>query len=378
MNPPAAARVRPAAAPVPRPKTGPDVGVLGWGHALPAFRYRQADLAEFLVGAMDPAAARRVRAAFRGSRIRSRGSVLPDFAPGASRRLFVPGHVPTTAERMRVFAAEAPGLAEAAARAALDGSGGATSAITHLLFITCTGFAAPGPDRDLILRLGLSPAVRRLQIGYQGCSAGIVGLRTAADIVRGDASARVLVVAVELASLHFQESPGEEDLRGHSLFADGAGAAVVAAVPRRGGRGHFAGIRLHRGSSRLLPGSADHMTWDVGDTGFLMRLSPRVPDTLTAELPSFVAAAADPAAIRHWAVHPGGPVILDRVGEALSLPAESLEVSRAVLAEHGNMSSATIFFVLERIAAAGGAGDGLALAFGPGLTVEGLGFRVTA
>lgn len=349
----------------------------GWGHALPAHRYDQGALADFLAATMDSAAGRRLRAAFRGSRIRARHSVLPDFAAGAARRLFLPGRVPSTAERMRVFAAEAPGLAEAAARTALERSGIAAAAITHLVFITCTGFAAPGPDRELLVRLGLSPDVRRVQIGYQGCSAGIVGLRTAAEIVRGDAGARVLVVATELASLHFQEAPGDEDLRGHALFADGAGAAVVTA--RNGSRGSHAPIRIGRGASRLVPDSTDHMTWDVGDTGFLMRLSSRVPDALSAELPRFVR-GMEPRAdrVEHWAVHPGGPLILDRVRDALGLCDEQLVVPREILAAHGNMSSATIFFILERIAREGVPGPGIALAFGPGLTVEGLRFRVVA
>ena len=328
---------------------------------------------------MPAAEGRRLRAAFRGSRIRFRNSVLPDFAPGAPRRLFLEGTVPSTAQRMRVFAEEAPGLAEAAARAALETSGLAPADVTHLIFITCTGFAAPGPDRDVLLRLGLSHGVRRIQIGYQGCSAGIVGLRTAAEIVRGEPTARVLVLATELASLHFQDNPGENDLRGHALFADGAGAALVGMV-EDGAPGEGARIRLGRGASRLLPDSVDHMTWDVGDAGFLMRLSSRVPDTLSAELPGFLG-ALEPggiAAVTNWAVHPGGPVILDRVRDTLGLDDARLVIPREILGENGNMSSATIFFVMARMAEAAVPGPGLALAFGPGLTVEGLRFRVVA
>jgi predicted naringenin-chalcone synthase len=372
--------------PAPRTRAGLRVAeratavALGWGTALPPFGYRQDELAERLAAPLDPAAGRRLRAAFRGSRIERRHSVLPDFGP-AEPRLFR-GSSPTTAERMAVYAAEAPALGDAAARSALAGAGMPASAITHLLFVTCTGFVSPGPDRDLVLSLGLDSGVRRLQIGYQGCSAGIVALRTAAEIVRGEPDACVLVVAVELASLHFQTEIGEAELRGHALFADGAGAAIVAgsrAVRAAGGGSVQARVQLGRGASELVEGSADDMTWDVGDTGFLMRLSARVPEALSAALPSFVRALAGEAtgAVRHWAIHPGGPVILDRLAHALGLASDRLGPSRDALRSAGNMSSATIFFVFERLLHEG-PGNGIALAFGPGLTIEGLRFRVGA
>jgi len=351
------------------------VGVLGWGRARPAHRYRQRELAEWLASSLPAADARRLRAAFRGSRIDERGSVLPDFAAGADARLF-DGGAPSTAARMAVFAREAPLLAAAAAREALASSSVDAAAVTHLLFATCTGFAAPGPDRDLVIALGLRPDVRRVQIGYQGCSAGIVALRTAAEIVRGEPAACVLVVAAELASLHFQTDPDEDDLRGHALFADGAGAAVVARAARAAGGAPR--VRLGRGASRLVPGTTDDMRWEVGDRGFRMRLSSRVPDALADALPAFVAGLvpAGAAPVEHWALHPGGPAVLDRIRDALAIPEERLAGPRAILRACGNLSSATIFFVLERIARDGGPGDGVALAFGPGLTVEGLRFRV--
>ena len=378
-RPPTAVRVR-------RPRLAAvgatSVRVLGWGEALPRYVYRQQELAEGLSAELPSAQGRRLQAAFRGSRIDTRSSVLPDFAKGAPRRLFSGGS-PSTAQRMVVFAEEAPALAEQAARAALAAAAVTPAEITHLLFITCTGFAAPGPDRDLVLRLGLPSAVRRIQIGYQGCSAGIVGLRTAAEIVRGEPAARVLVVAVELASLHFQTDPQEDDLRGHALFADGAGAAVVGGsrgAARPSGAGRSATVALGRGASRLLPDSAGDMSWDVGDTGFRMRLSSRVPETLATELPGFAAdlAGGAPELMTHWAIHPGGPVILDRVRDALAIPEERLAPSREVLRRCGNMSSATVFFVFRGLLEAGVPGEGIALAFGPGLTVEGLRFRVEA
>lgn len=380
MNP-----VRTATAPRPpaaRVRLEPAPRVLGWGTAVPSHRYRQAELADHLTRALEPRLARRLRAAFRGSRVDTRHSVLPDFRAGVTDPVLFDGGQPTTAQRLAVFRREAPSLAARAAARALEEAAIDPTRVTHLFYVTCTGFAAPGPDRDLVLDLGLSPSVRRVLVGFQGCSAGVVGLRTAGEIVRGDPSAVVLVVSCELSSLHFQQSLKDEDLRGHALFADGAGAAVVGIGGGAGGSGTDAAAGRPRfdlgpGASLLLPDSERDMTWDVEDTGFRMRLSSRVPDALAAGLPGFVESVAGGRRVRHWAVHPGGPAILAHVAACLGEPVESLAVAARVLRTCGNMSSATIFFVLREIARGGVPGEGMAMAFGPGLTVESLRFRVT-
>jgi len=254
---------------------------------------------------------------------------------------------------------------------------------------TCTGFVAPGPDQDIVERLGLLPSVRRVLFGFQGCSAGVAALRTAAEIARGDPAAILLVVAVELSSLHFQPCVPDEDLRGHALFADGAGAAVVAgaAIPPTNGtnpHGAHREVILERGCSRLVLQTRNHMTWTVGDHGFLMRLSAEVPETLGNLLPDFLHelrgfhdARPNGEADELWAVHPGGPAILDRIESSLGLAAADLHSARIVLRRNGNMSSATIFFVFEELLRSERCGAGNALAFGPGLTIEGLRFHVT-
>ena len=355
----------------------PEPVVLGWGTALPEYSYNQTEVAAHLSQDLDPARARRLRAAFRGSRVTRRNSVLPDFAPDAEPRLFG-GGVPTTAERLAVYEECAPILGERAVRQALEASRVHPERLTHLIFVTCTGLVAPGPDQELVERIGLPLSIHRVQIGFQGCSAGLVALRTATEIVRGDPGARVLVVSVELSSLHFQDNLGEDDLRGHALFADGSGAAVVG-MP---GNGEAAGghrISLGRGRSLLLPSAKGDMTWNIVSTGFRMRLTSKVPAALSEALPGFVEGfhREGREGIDHWAVHPGGPIILDSVARTLDLPADSLTASRDVLRECGNMSSATIFFVLARIAAEGSPGTGIAFAFGPGLTAEGLAFRLS-
>jgi predicted naringenin-chalcone synthase len=346
---------------------------IGWGTSLPDHVYRQDELARYLGRALDERGARRLRAAFRAAKVETRCSVLPDFAAGAAPRLF-DGSEPSTAARLRVFREEAPRLSSAAAKEALRSSGVAPSRVTHFLFVTCTGFAAPGPDQAVAHEVGLPRTVHRVQIGFQGCSAGVVALRTAAEMVRGDRSAVVLVVSCEISSIHFQNHWKSEDLRGHALFADGAGACVVAdegasTSPARP-------LLLGRGASLLLPDSEGEMTWDVEDTGFRMRLGAQVPDALATALPGLVRELGGAAVFRHWAVHPGGPAIVDRVGECLRLAPDRLAVSRDVLRSAGNVSSATIFFVLQRVARDDTPGEGLALAFGPGLTAEALRFSV--
>ena len=356
--------------------------VLGWGTALPPYRYAQEEIAGWLASSLDARRARRLKAAFRGSGIESRAGCVPDFSTACREPRLFRGASPTTGDRMSAYREAAPALAGDAARRALEAAGIPAQRVTHLFTSTCTGFVAPGPDQDIVEQLGLDPCVRRILFGFQGCSAGVAALRTAAEIARGDPNAVVLVVAVELSSLHFQPSVPDEDLRGHALFADGAGAAIVAGSKEPSSNGTGPGrslVRIERGCSRLVAQTRDQMTWTVGDHGFLMRLSAEVPETLAALLPDFVRDLRGEGAEEAgelWAFHPGGPAILDRIQSSLSLSSADLHPSRAVLRAHGNMSSATIFFVFEELLRAERSGPGNALAFGPGLTIEGLRFHV--
>lgn len=350
--------------------TGPVVR--GLAGAVPSFTYDQEAVAEFVSRPLGEATRRRLRPVFAGAGVARRHSVLPDFG-GGEARLFR-GANPDTAERMRVYAEEAPGLGARTASAALREAGCAPTDVTHLLWVSCTGFAAPGPDRALGREIGLSPAVRTLLVGFQGCSAGIVALRTAAELVRGDPRAKVLVVSVELCTLHFQAEMSADDVRGHALFADGAGAALVAAGVGDSRSAEAPAVALGGGASELLAGTEDDMAWDVTAAGFRMRLSSRTPRALAARLPDFVARSGRGEPVGRFAVHPGGAAILERVSECLSLSSDELRVSHDVLRDYGNLSSATIFFVLDRCRREAGAGSGLALAFGPGLTAESLEF----
>lgn len=284
---------------------------------------------------------------------------LPDAAGFYSAAAF-----PTTARRMAIYARRAPALALAAAESLPDLSG-----ITHVVTASCTGFMAPGLDQVLADALGLGPRVERLNIGFMGCYAGITALRTARHIVRSQPEARVLVVAVELCTLHLQATGDVEELLAMRQFADGAAAALVC--------GQGPGLVLGDPLSLSLPDSADLITWTVGDTGFAMHLAGAVPGRLAAALHG--GALADlPGRVQPqaWAVHPGGRSILDAVERGLDLAPGALDASRGVLSRYGNMSSASVIFVLRDLLAQRPA-SGLALAFGPGLAMEGLHFGWT-
>jgi predicted naringenin-chalcone synthase len=284
---------------------------------------------------------------------------------------------PTTATRMARYADEAPPLAERAAREGLAQAGVAAAEITHLITVSCTGFFAPGLDVELITRLGLRPYVRRTHIGFMGCHAAFNALAAARNIVRADAGARVLVVCVELCTLHFAYGWDPEKLVANALFADGAAACVVGAEGEAGARAGGGGAwRLVDTASLLLGGGREAMTWKIGDHGFEM--------TLSATLPSLIAGHVRPwceswlggmevGEVERWAIHPGGPRILTAVRDALGLRAADLAASEDILRRHGNMSSATVLFVLRALAAAAVSGERcVAIGFGPGLMAEGM------
>lgn len=315
--------------------------------------------------------ARFAEAVYAGAGVLRRGSVaLAGVDPEAPvLREGENGHGPGTARRMDEFSRHAYALAGEACRKALAGARVSARNITHLVTVSCTGFAAPGVDHALISGLGLSPTVLRTNVGFMGCHGAINGLRVAEAFVRGDAASNVLLCCVELCSLHFQTEHREDAIVANALFADGAAAAVIGAASHQRDMPRIAGT-----ASRVLPDSAGDMSWRIGDHGFRMTLSARVPDLVRAGLGDWLVGwlathGLGLADVRGWAVHPGGPKVLDAVAGALELPGEAMDASRAVLAEHGNMSSATVLFVLRRMLEQKTAPTVL-LAFGPGLTAE--------
>ena len=316
----------------------------------------------------DPREARLFGRMAERSGIDHRWSVLADDAGLEPGRFYTRGKPPTTGERMAVYAREAPELALRAIAGLAD-----TDGVTHLVVASCTGFVAPGVDQIIARALGLSAKVERVVIGFMGCYAGATALRTAGHIVRSDPSARVLVVSVELCSLHLQADAGLEAMLAMAQFSDGAGAAIVSATGP--------GLAMGENLSATLEESDTLITWTIGDTGFAMNLSGEVPGRLANALADPALAGrvldgGDAADIEAWAVHPGGKSILDAVERAFALTQGALAESREVLRACGNMSSATILFVLEKIMPRRPA-TGVALAFGPGLAMEGFRFGWT-
>ncbi|GIW95552.1 MAG: chalcone synthase [Pirellulaceae bacterium] len=289
---------------------------------------------------------------------------------------------PSTEERMRRYQVDAPPLAVAAARAALGGSGIPASQITHLVTVSCTGFHSPGWDITLMGELPLPNHVSRTHIGFMGCHGALNALRVARAFVESDPEARVLLCAVELCSLHHQYGWDPQQIVANALFADGAACLIGTAEPDDGpetrryachSTGPFWILRDQ--ASTLIPGSLSMMSWTIGDHGFRMSLSPQLPDLLRWQLGPCLDHWLERQRmvrtdIRSWAIHPGGPRILKAVAEALGLDDGQLASSREVLAEFGNMSSASILFVLRRLQEVRAPLPCVALAFGPGITVE--------
>lgn len=283
--------------------------------------------------------------------------------------LYVRGRPTATGARMRAFERHAPDLAAAAIEKLNLGAD--RHRITHLLVTSCTGLSAPGIDIDVIERCRLPATIERTTIGFMGCYAAISALKLARHIVRSEPEAQVLMLNLELCTLHFQETRDVPQLLCFLQFADGCAASLVSAEPH--------GIALNGFKAMLLPDTRGLMSWNIGDTGFDMVLSGQVPsvihDAIRASSNELLAAAPG-GPIDLWAVHAGGRSILDAVERALKLAPSALAASREVLRRYGNMSSATVMFVLEELLRSAARGYGCAMSFGPGLVAETMLFSI--
>ncbi|MGY1693230.1 type III polyketide synthase [Geodermatophilus sp. SYSU D01105] len=270
-----------------------------------------------------------------------------------------------TGARMQRYVQEALPLGKQAVAGALDAAGLSPGDVGLFAVATCTGYATPGLDIRLASDLGMPPGLQRLLVGHMGCYAAIPALAAVGDFVTARSRPAVLLCC-ELTSLHVQPAQADlEQVVAHALFSDAAAAVVLEPGATRGRR--LTGV-----VARTDPSTADHMTWDVTDLGFRMGLSPRVPDVLSRHVGDVVdelltGAGLGPEDVAGWAVHPGGPRILDVVRDELGLAESQLAASRSVLADHGNCSSATVLLVLEELADVDG--PVVAMAFGPGLTL---------
>jgi len=282
---------------------------------------------------------------------------------------------PGTAARMQLWANAVRPMASAACRDAIRASEVDARAITHLVTASCTGFCAPGMDQWLIRDLGLLPSVRRTNVGFMGCHAAINAVAAARDTARADLGARVLVCCGEVCSAHLHYGERVDQWIANTLFGDGAAAVVVSSTSPQSTAVPLPTAAIMDACSLVIDGSDDAMTWEIGDSGFSMGLSAEVPALIERALPAWIdaqlaARGLTRSSIAGWAIHPGGPRVIESVVRALGLPTEAGDASRGVLRDYGNMSSATLLFILERLVRGGVEGPIVALAFGPGLSAE--------
>jgi len=358
------------------------LALAGFGTALPEHRFTQAELAELHAGfcRLDDERARTLKALYRRSGVKTRGSVILEIPDGPldERQSFYPpprdehDPGPPTQARMRRYAEAAPRLAVAAAGRAIANADVDPRSVTHLVTVSCTGFMAPGVDVAVVEGLGLTPGTQRTHVGFMGCHGALNGLRVARSFAEASPASVSLVCAVELCTLHFSYGWHPDMMVANALFADGA-----AAVVGRRASGDADEWRVAATGTFLIPDSQADMTWHIGDHGFRMTLSARVPDLIETHLRGWAECWLEDQGlaltdVASWAVHPGGPRILSSVERALGVDRERSTVSREVLAECGNMSSATILFILERLERLRAPRPCVALAFGPGLVAEAL------
>ena len=297
------------------------------------------------------------------------------YGEGECDSPFIPRHKgdrgPSTAKRMVRYEVDATPLAERASRLALERSGVAHSEITHLVTVSCTGFAAPGVDIALIKNLGLRATVERSHIGFMGCHGALNGLRVARGLLAAESNARVLLCSVELCSLHYSYGWDPKKMVGNALFADGSAAVVLGPQPPNGDDPWC----VKSSGACLFPDSEHAMAWRIRDHGFDMILSTRVPGLIQQNLRPWLEAWLDQnrlaiTDVASWAIHPGGPRVLSCVEEAIGLSRSASDVSRTILETHGNMSSATVLFIIEELIRQRAARPCVALGFGPGLAAE--------
>ena len=287
---------------------------------------------------------------------------------------------PSTGTRMEKYEEQIASLALVACERALEDAQKYYAArseryfsvldIKALVTVSCTGFYSPGLDIEIINKLKLDRGVSRTNVGYMGCHGAMNGLRVADALSKAGAKGgHVLLCAAEICSIHFHYGSNNNNLLANSLFADGSAALVLGSIPDE------TSWSVLDSASYVVPETLDAMSWKVRDNGFEMTLSASVPELIEAHLHDWLegwlhSLGMKISDVSAWAVHPGGPKIVDAVGRALALNAKDLSFSYDVLQNFGNMSSPTVFFILERIRASLGCVPTVVLAFGPGLTIE--------
>jgi predicted naringenin-chalcone synthase len=348
--------------------------IISTGTANPGKPIAQSSISSFmkLAHGLAPVEARKLQFVYNQSGIESRHSVLDDFMHVDPKSFtFFPNNkelepFPSTSDRMKVFQKNAPRLAVEAIRNCLSKTSVKAEEVTHLILVSCTGMYAPGVELNIMEQLGLEDTVERYCIHFMGCYAAFTAIKMADRICDSDPEAKVLVVSVELCTIHFQKDYNEDNLLANALFGDGAAAALISAKQE--------GLSIKDYQSNLVREGEGDMAWHIGDYGFEMKLSKYIPGLLEKGIDALrkkLEARFQLSTIKQFAIHPGGKLILKKVEESFGIHSDQNRCAHQVLNRFGNMSSATILFVIDSIMNGNGPkGDILAMGFGPGLTLE--------
>jgi len=316
---------------------------------------------------------RKLRYLYGQSGIEQRYSVIPDYSRELYGWKFFPHSeglepFPSLEQRMALYNKQAPLLSVDAIRNCIADVCSHKD-ITHLITVSCTGMTAPGLDLQIMELMELDRNIFRTSVNFMGCYAAIHALKIGDALCRSGEGAKVLIVCTELCTLHFQREPSMDNIASSLLFGDGAAAVLLSSDAAA------KGLHLNGFYSEVIPKGKRDMAWELSSTGFLMTLSGYVPELIKADFESVVQRALlqngkKQSDVAHWCIHPGGKRILEAIEQSMSLEKEALAPSYEVLREYGNMSSATILFVLKDLLKRGPKGNIFAAAFGPGLTVE--------
>jgi predicted naringenin-chalcone synthase len=318
---------------------------------------------------------RKLRFLYHQSGIEQRYSVVPDYSRAINEWKFYPQSenlepFPSLEQRMALFNKQAPLLSIDAIRNCLNGLVH-DHEVTHLITVSCTGLSAPGLDLQVLELLDLNKSLVRTSVNFMGCYAAIHALKIADAFCKADDNAKVLIVCTELCTLHFQRDNTMDSIASSLLFGDGAAAVLVTSA-----QSNLPGYHIQNFYSEIIPKGKRDMAWELSSTGFLMTLSGYVPDLIEEDFNDVVNRCLQKSGlqitdVQGWCIHPGGKRILEAIQKSTGITREQLAPSYNVLQHYGNMSSATILFVMKKLLQEKEQhGNIFAAAFGPGLTVE--------
>ena len=351
--------------------------IISIGTALPAYKNKQDDILKFmqLVFAMNNVENRKLKFLYHHSGIDYRYSVIPDYSCEINNWKFYPQTenlepFPSLEQRINLFNQHAPSLSVDAIHSCIRQNINSND-ITHLITVSCTGMSAPGLDLQVMELMDLPKNIYRTSVNFMGCYAAIHALKMADAICSQEKNAKVIIVCTELCTLHFQKEPTLDNITSSLLFGDGSAAVLVTNDEDKNG------LRLDNFYSEVITKGKKHMSWELSSSGFLMTLSGYVPELLEEDFSPLVTRALEKAGMKkneitHWCMHPGGKRILDAIYRSLEFNNGELDHSHETLKEVGNISSATILFVLKKIMQTNSHPDQkiFGAAFGPGLTME--------